>query len=680
MNRCYSTTLRRDPWIHVALLLAILAAYAQVYSFDFVNYDDPDYVAQNLHVRAGLTAPSVDWAFHSTGYANWLPLSWLSHMLDVELYGLNPGRHHLTNVALHALATLLLFGLLLRLTGNRWPSAFVALIFGLHPLHVESVAWIAERKDVLCGLLYILALWAYVLWVERPGPLRYAALLILFACGIMAKPMIVTLPFVALLLDYWPLQRLTKKSVLEKVPLFALSAASSVIAFLVQQHGGAVATLTEIPFTLRLENAAVAYVTYIFQFFWPAKLAVFYPYPAAVPAWEWIAAVTLLAAITILALRSRPFAVGWLWFLGTLVPVIGLVKIGLQSHADRYTYVPLIGLSIALAWGIPALRNSTRYVARASRSMSRSPTKSPRPSTLEPFRWSTVPLAIWACALCAATFLQVSTWRNSTSLFEHALAVTDGNFLAHNNLGVALRQAGRRAEALAHFEEALRLQPKYPEAQSNLGEALLVSGRFDEALPHIQEALRLDPSLPEAHINLGAVRNKQGRPDQAEPEYRAALQLKPSSAEAHDGLAVVLTETNRPEDALPHALDAVALNPEDADAHYNLGRLYGLTGRPDLAVEQFRETVRLEPTNAEAHFNLGTAYAQSDRMSDAIAEFSAAIHHNPDYASAHFNLASALARQERYDEALAEFTESLRLNPSQPGAREAIDYCRTLRK
>jgi protein O-mannosyl-transferase len=633
--------------------MAIAAAYAQVYDFQFVNYDDPDYVTENLHVRDGLTAPSVQWALTSTEYANWFPLTWLSHMLDVDLYGLRGGSHHLTNVAIHAITTLLLFALLLKITGDRWPSAFVAFIFGMHPLHVESVAWIAERKDVLCGLFYILTLWAYARYVERPGAMRYAVILLLFACGIMTKPMIVTLPFVALLLDLWPLRRLSSKTVVEKIPLFALSAASAVIAYVVQQKGGAVSTLAEIPFSLRLENAAVAYGTYIFQFFWPTRLAVFYPFPPIVAAWEWVAAIVALIATTMLARRSTPVLVGWLWYLGTLVPVIGLVKIGLQSHADRYTYVPLIGLSIAIAWGSLAL--------------------------VKRYRWLTIPIAIWACAICAATFVQAATWRNSSTLFEHALAVTNGNYVAHNNLGVALRRAGRRPDAIAHFEEALRLRPQYAEAQTNIGEELLAAGRLNDAIQHIAEALRLDPNLPEAHINLGSVRNKQDRPDLAEDEYRTALQLKPSSPEAQDGLGVVLAETNRLEEALTHALAAIALDPNDADSHYNLGRLYGLTARTDQAIEQFRETVRLEPANAEAHFNLGTAYAQKERMNEAIAEFSAAVKANPGYAIAHFNLGSALARQNRYDEAIAEFTEALRLNPTLTDARDAIEYCRSLR-
>ena len=639
--------MRRDWWIYAALVLAIVAAYAQVSSFQFVNYDDPDYVTENLHVREGLTASSVTWAFTATEYANWFPLTWLSHMLDVELYGLRAGGHHVTNVAIHIITTLLLFGLLKKITGDRWPSAFVAFAFGLHPLHVESVAWIAERKDVLSGLFYILSLWAYVRWVAKRSWTRYALILIAFACGIMSKPMIVTMPFAALLLDYWPLHRLSRKSVMEKIPLFALSIAASVIAYVVQQNGGAVNTLAEIPFTLRFENAAVSYLTYVFQFVWPTHLAVFYPFPPSIPAWEWIAAILALIGITILALHRAPIAVGWLWFLGTLVPVIGLVKIGIQSHADRYTYIPLIGLSIVVAWGVEA------FVKQA--------------------RWLTIP-----AALLFAAYVQAGTWHDSTTLFEHALAVTNGNFIAHNNLGVALRRAGHRPDALAHFEEAVKLWPQYPEAQTNIGEALLTAGRRDDALPHILEALKLDPKLPEAHINLGAVRNQQNRPDLAEAEYRTALELKPSSAEAHDGLGVVFAETNRNQEALAHYNEAISLDPNDADSHYNLGRLYGLTGHPDQAIVEFRQALRIDPANAETHFNLGTAYAQKDQMNEAVAEFTAAVRSKPDYAGAHFNLGSALARLDRYDEAIAEFTAALRLDPNLPGAREAIEYCKSL--
>lgn len=644
----YTRLLRQDWWIYVALLLVVGALYAQVHDFQFVNYDDPDYVQENPHVRAG----DVAWVFTSMEHANWFPLTWLSHMLDVQLYGLRSGAHHLTSVAIHALSTLLLFGLLRKVTGERWPSAFVAFVFAAHPLHVESVAWIAERKDVQCALFFILTLWAYARYVERPGALRYVAMLVAFGCGILSKPMIVTLPFVVLLMDVWPLRRFSRRVLVEKIPLFALSAIACVVAYVAQQRGGAVSS--QIPFALRLENAAVSCVTYIAQFFWPAKLAVFYPFPAAVPAWEWVAAVLVLIAITIVALRSAAVAVGWLWYLGTLVPVIGLVQIGLQSRADRYTYIPLIGFSIALAWGFSTL--------------------------VKQHRWLAAPVAVWACALCGATFIQAATWRDSVTLFTHALAVTDGNYVAHNNLGAALRGAGRRADALPHFEEAIRLRARYPEAQNNLGEALLATGRIDDALPHVTEALRLDPKMAEAHVNLGTIDNKRGRPELAEAEYRAALALNPSSAEAHDGLAVVLTDTNRTAEAIEHALKAVALNPGDADAHYNLGRLYGLTGRPEQAIEQFRETVRLDPGNAEAHFNLGIAYAQKDQLNQSVEEFQAAVRSKPAYVGAHFNLGSALARLGRYEEAIAEFTEALRLNPALTEAREAIETCKALRK
>jgi tetratricopeptide (TPR) repeat protein len=469
----------------------------------------------------------------------------------------------------------------------------------------------------------------------------------------MAKPMMVTFPFVAVLMDVWPLRRFSRKTVLEKLPLFALSALAAALAYFVQRQGGAVSSFDESPLSLRLENAAVSYVAYIVQFFWPARLAVFYPYPVAIPAWQWIGATLVLAGITYAAIRRAATAAGWFWYLGMLVPVIGLVKIGLQSRADRYTYLPLIGLSIAFAWGANA------FVAR--------------------HKWLAIPVVVWVCALLPLAYLQASTWHDSVALFEHAIAVTDGNYIAENNLGVALRQANLRADTLPHFEQALALRPNYPEAQNNLGEALLVNGQREEALPHILEALRLDPRLAEAHVNLGAIRNQEGRPDLAEPEYRAALQLNPASAEAHDGLAVVLLEMKRPSEAMPQALQAVALNPDDADSHYNLGRLYALTGRTADAVAQFREAVRLQPGNAEAHFNLGVAAAQTEQLDVAISEFSAATRANPRYVAAHFNLASAYARLNQFDQAIPEFTEALRLDPSLPGAREALDYCKSLR-
>jgi tetratricopeptide (TPR) repeat protein len=644
--------LRRNLWISLALLVATLAVYSPVHDFEFTNYDDPDYVTDNPQVRNALTSTGVVWAFTTSFAANWFPITWLSHMLDVQLFGLSSGMHHLTNVLLHAAASLLLFLLLLRSTGARWPSAFVAFVFALHPLHVESVAWVAERKDVLSALFWFATLLAYVHYVERPSASRYALVILLFCCGLMSKPMAVTLPFVALLLDWWPLRRLSRKSVMEKLPLFALSLAASVVTYIVQQRGGAVLSTDNIPLALRIGNAIVSYVVYLGEFFWPAKLAVFYPYPSELPLWQPIAATLLLAGITALALRRRYLTVGWLWYLGTLVPVIGIVQVGVQSHADRYTYIPAIGIAIMLAWGAEELVQ--RHLAAA--------------------------LGLVAClAMAVTTWLSIQHWRNSTALFEHALAVTSGNYVAHNNLGVALRRSGRIAEAIPQFQQAIEIKTRFPEAQNNLGEALLVEGRLDEAAPHIGEALRLQPSLAEAHINWGTVLLKRSQPAEAATAYRVALQLQPVSSSAQYGLGVALTEQNQFVEALPHLQEAVRIKPEDPDAHYNLGRLFGLMGRPSEAAAEFAQTVRLQPYNAEAHFNLGNALAGQEKFGEALEEFRTAVRLKPVYTRAHFNYGSALATLGRFDEAIREFSEALRLEPNFVEARQSLEACRALR-
>jgi protein O-mannosyl-transferase len=505
-------------WICLLLLAAIAAVYGQVRHFEFVNYDDPGYVA-NSHVHQGITQDNLVWAFTSTEDANWFPLTRISHLLDFQLFGTKSGMQHLTNVILHACSVLLLFLLFKRMTGALWPSAFVAFVFALHPLHIESVAWVAERKDVLSTLFLFLALWAYLNYVERPAIGRYLLVVLLFCAGIMCKPMVVTLPFLALLLDAWPLRRFSRKALLEKLPLFAISIAAAIATYLVQQQGGAVAPSSEIPFALRAENALVSYAAYIVQFIWPANLAVFYPYAAGTALWRPIGAAIVLAGVTALAVRNfrpRPYlAIGWLWYLGTLVPVIGLIQVGLQSRADRYTYVPLIGISIMLAWGCADL-------------CARWPVGNPA-------------FAILGVLVCSAwsyaTWVNLANWRDSVSLFQHAVRETSENYVAYNNLGAALRERGQTVEAMADFEEALRIRPRYPEAQNNLGDALLGQGKTDEAAPHIQNALRLDPAFPEAHVNWATVLNKRGQYAEGAAEYRVALQLRPDNAQAHSGLA-----------------------------------------------------------------------------------------------------------------------------------------------
>jgi tetratricopeptide (TPR) repeat protein len=620
----------RQGAIYLSLTLAavVLAIYFQVWHFEFTGYDDPEFILNNPHIRNGLTPTSIGWAF-TTGYAaNWFPLTWLSYMLGVDLYGLSPGWHHFTNVFLHAFNSILLFVVLRRMTGALRPSAFVALLFAVHPLHVEAVAWVSERRELLSGLFWLLSMWAYADYVKRPRAAAYLLLMLAFACGLMSKPMIVTLPFALLLLDYWPLGRwLTAtpgRLILEKVPLVALSAASAVITLIVQQGGGAVSSLSEVPFHFRLENAVVSYLDYLCQFFWPAKLAVLYPYASDLAAWQVLGAAAVLAAITALAIvqrRQRPYLfTGWFWFAGILIPVIGLVQVGVQSRADRYMYIPLIGLSIMVVWGIEELASSLRFA---------------------------VAIPTVACgALGVVAWITTSYWRDTIALFRHTVEVTRDNW------------AGLGA----------------------LSEALLAQNRADEAQPYIETMIRLRPNLPDARISLGSALSKRGDFDDAAAQYRLALKLNPGNADALEGLGVVLTAAGKFEDALPNLQAAVKIRPGDADIHYNLGRLYGLGGRHDLAAAEFTETVRLQPDNSSAHFNLGTAYAAQERFEEAAAQFREALRLKPGYLAADFNLAGSLASQGRYDEAIAHFQEVMRAQPDFPGVVEAIEHCLELKK
>ena len=443
-----------DLWIYLLLAVAVLAVYGQVLHFDFVTYDDPDYVTANPHVQAGLTWAGVAWAFRSSFAGNWFPLTWLSHMLDSTLFGLDSGWHHFTNVWIHALSTLLWFAVLKRLTGARWRSALVAFLFALHPLHVESVAWVAERKDVLSGLFWVLTLWSYTAYTVRPGPVRYGLTLFLFCLGLMAKPMLVTLPLVLLLLDRWPLRRGTK--ILEKVPFFAASIAVSVVTVLVHKEVGATASLSLIPAAVRFENSLVSYAAYFLQTLWPVDLAVFYPYALGSLVLPAVIAGIALAAVTVLAIRDfprRPYlAIGWLWYLITLLPVIGLIQVGAQARADRYTYIPMIGLAIALVWGVS--------------------------EALE--RWPRIQMAL-AAAVCLAcltlTWLQVQYWRDSISLYQHAIDATSDNYVARFNLASVLEKRGDLAGATAQMRETVRIRPRFALAHSELGQLLARQGQ-----------------------------------------------------------------------------------------------------------------------------------------------------------------------------------------------------------
>lgn len=447
--------------VGLSLALLTLATYLPVLAHGFIRFDDPLYVTRNHHVQAGLSWEGIAWAFSANVASNWHPLTLLSHMLDCELFGMDPLGHHLTSLLLHAVSVVLLFEALRRMTGCVWRSAFVAALFAVHPTHVESVAWIAERKDVLSGFFWMLTLLAWVCYVRQPSPKRYAAVALALAAGLLSKPMVVTLPFVLLLLDVWPLRRTIR--IQEKLPLFALAAASCVATVIAQS--GAIGLASRFPLRLRLANAVLSYVAYLGKTVLPTRLAVFYPMPDEFPAWKVAGAALLLAVLTVLACRAgRSFAVGWLWFLGALVPVIGIVQVGGQAMADRYTYLPTIGLFLIAAWGLPR---------RAA--------------------WVAVVVVL---ALAAGTRLQLRYWEDSESLFRHAAAVTERNFIAHLNLAQIHAERGEHGPALEHFRTTLEIRPGMWQAQASLGNTLRRWGRPDKALPHLRNAVRLRPHDP----------------------------------------------------------------------------------------------------------------------------------------------------------------------------------------
>ncbi|MBC8427167.1 MAG: tetratricopeptide repeat protein [Deltaproteobacteria bacterium] len=510
----------------ICLLLALttLGVYSEVRNFDFVTFDDYTYVAGNPNVQSGLSKKGLAWALTGFYAANWHPVTWLSHMLDCQLFGLNPGMHHLNNLIFHTANTLLLFLVLGRMTGALWRSAFVSALFALHPLHVESVAWVAERKDVLSTLFWMLTMWAYVRYSERPSLTRYLLIFPFFILGLMSKPMLVTLPFVLLLMDYWPLGRLqstlpeksgklkTPKPVIlrliaEKIPLFVFVALLSVVTFLAQ--GEAVQSLDNFHLKARIANSLVSYTVYIRKMFWPNDLSIFYPYPQTLQLWLATASGFFLITMTILFVKMgkrRPFIlVGWLWYLGTLFPVIGLVQVGTHAMADRYTYIPLIGLFIMIVWGVPDLLGNWPYRKLVLR----------------------ISAGLLLVLLAVCTWFQVSYWKDSIALFTHAIDVTDDNWMAHNNIGFPLVQQGRNSEAIAHFSEAVRIKPDHAEAHVNLANSYGLEGRFEEAKQHFFNAIRINPDLADAHMNLGVIFARQGNLDKAINHFLAALRVNP---------------------------------------------------------------------------------------------------------------------------------------------------------
>jgi tetratricopeptide (TPR) repeat protein len=645
-------------WSALLLAAAVVLLYAPVRDFGFVTFDDPEYVSQNPHLRGGLTWTGLRWAFTTPHAANWHPLTWLSHMLDWSLFGGWAGGHHLTSVALHAASAAVLLIALVRLTGAPWESAVAAAAFALHPLRVESVAWVSERKDVLATLAWVAAMLAYARFVERRTAARYALVLAAFAVGLLAKPMVVTLPFALLLLDVWPLDRPRRdgwrRLVLEKVPLLVLSAAAALVTFRVQSSAGAVASLEHQPLPARLANAVLAYVAYVWKTVWPSRLACFYPQAAEYPMGPVLAALGVLGLVTAIALhqrRRRPYLlVGWLWFVGTLVPVIGVVRAGDQAMADRFTYIPSIGLVVAGAW----------LAGEAAR-------RSPR-------AWwtATAAAAIVLIAWSATTATQLRTWRDSRALYAHALAVTTGNHLADGNLGLLLLEENDVDEAMRHFRAAVEARPASSKAHVNLGVGLATLGRHDDALREYEAAVGLDPRLPVAHYNLGLELSEHGRVDEAVSHYETAIRLDPDYAPPHVNLGLVLANRGRLDDAIAHYRTAIALDPRLPAAYNNLAVALERTGAIAEALDAYRAAVRLQPSDPRARFNLGAVLLGQGAAREAAEQYREVVRLDPTIPEAHAALAESLAATGDIPGATAAFEQALRHRPDWPEVRARI--------
>jgi tetratricopeptide (TPR) repeat protein len=632
------------------LWIGTLALYAQVAHHGFLPYDDGQYVLANPVVREGLSWRGITWAFTTLHFSNWHPVTWLSHMLDVQLFGLDAGAHHLVSAGLHATNAALLDILLMRMTGARGRSALVAALFAVHPLHVESVAWIAERKDLLSTLFGLIAIAAYARYAARPGPARYAAVVLSFVASLMAKPMLVTLPFLLLLLDGWPLGRAPgfrtvtdsrfapadwKRLIVEKAPLLVLSIASSAITVIAQSRGGSVADLGEVGLGSRIANAAFSYAAYGWKTLWPARLAIFYPYRHALPSWELGGAVLLLVGVTaavVASARRAPWAaVGWLWFVGTLVPVIGVVQVGGQSMADRYTYVPAIGLFVAFVWGGHAL--ASRW-----------------PGAIRP---ASVTAALAIAVLAVLTWRQIGWWSDHETLFRHAIAVTSPNARAHSVLSGGLRGEGRAAEALVEAEEAVRLEPGIAAYWSEVGLVLRDLRRLEPAAVAFERALALDPGLASAWAGTGFVAAGLGKLGEAEHAFRRATALAPDDALAWNELGLVLVATGRVGEAVEAYRHALEANPGAAAAWSNLAAAYQRIGRMGEAGEAFAAAVRADPATPAWWRNLGAFLASTGRSGEAVPVLEEALRRDPGSTDVLRRLGLAQAAAGQHEAALA---------------------------
>jgi tetratricopeptide (TPR) repeat protein len=658
--------------ISVCLILAAITlfAYWPVQNHEFINFDDDLYITGNHRVKAGMTLDGLIWAFDFNQRSYWHPLAWLSHMLDVELFGLSPTGHHLTNLWIHLANSLLLFWIFYRTTGCLYRSAFIAALFAVHPLNVDSVAWAAERKNLLSTFFWMLSLLFYVRYVENPSINRYSLILVVFAMGLMVKPMLVTLPFVFLLLDFWPLERLrfnhwqkhdsakpagegilkrqshVLNLVMEKIPLLVLSGVSIWLSILSSQKLDMVVATDAVPMTLRIANALVSYLNYLAKMIWPRNMAVFYPFPKDLPLWQIAGSGVLLVAVTALfLLRSnrKPYlATGWLWYLGTLVPVIGIVQAGeWPSMADRWVYIPMIGIIMIIAWAVPEMTSKWRH-------------KIPALAVLG--------ISVIACCVVLVR-IQLQYWENSRVLFKHTLEVTQENAIAHNNLGSALLWKGETTAALHHFRAALTLRPKMSKFHNNIGHALMKLGRVTEAVDRYLESIRLNPLEAETHNSLAVALIEQGRLAESILHLQKALRLEPNYADAYVNLGAAYRRQGQPKRAAKCYAEAIRLRPDLPEAYNNLGLLLLREGKLKAAASYFRKALDKKSDYAEARNNLEKVRTARERFKEALAQIQAKTKRNPEDADLYLKLGDLYKEQSELNDALQHYQKALLLRP-----------------
>ena len=666
-----SVNVRRDMGVCLALALTTLALYGRTVGFGYVIFDDDIYIFENLLVSNGLTFEGLVWAFTESHAGFWMPLTWLSHMLDCQLFGARPGWHHLTSVLLHVGNALLVYLVLKRMTAAVWRSAFVAAVFAVHPLNVDPVAWTSERKELLCLFFGMLAVWSYVRYVERPRAVRYLAVMVLFMMSLMSKPMTVTLPCVLLLIDYWPLSRVRwgrlRESdagaedgrrtagpislVIEKIPLFAISFLSCAVAWTVHN----VSSLQALSFGHRLMNATISCAMYIRNLFWPSGLTVMYPYRDVIHPWHATAAGALLVVVTIAVVlqcrRRRYLLVGWLWFLGTLVPVIGLVSHGFQAMADHYTYLPHIGLLIALSWGLADL-----------------------------FAWWRAgPRLVGVAAAGALGILFVCSWihlphyADSQAMFNRALAVTQNNWLMHTNLGWSLYREGAYDDAATQFKRALEIRPGTSKAQVGMGAVLYRQEKVGEAIEYFTGAVEDDPTDADALNNLGLALTRIGKYTEAEKYFSLAVEFDPRHVKAHTNWGDALREQSRFADAAVRYARVIQLKPGDAAAHSHWGDVLAMQGEYAEAAAHYARSIESVPDHAMTHRHMGDVLTQLGKHAKAVIHYARSIEIAPNEVRTHINMAYALMRLRRFDVAVKHYGRALQLDPSDPSLLRSIE-------